>query len=209
MAIDGDNPDHIMWLSEKAQHRAEEYRIQGVNYRLTQGKGERENKSDIFMHIHVGVVKHIIPAVASTNAVIAGLFKINVSSLYSNLYYPYNGMGGVLSTSSTSSVSMFIIHIILASCATEVFKLATRFATVLLLFFFLYNISCSVPMQNYMVFNDVDGVYTFTFEYERKVNHQIILLATSPFVITGRLHRLLNASYHCVTKRRSNTEGIV
>lgn len=44
MAIDGDNPDHIMWLSEKAQHRAEEYRIQGVNYRLTQGKGERENK---------------------------------------------------------------------------------------------------------------------------------------------------------------------
>ena len=64
-------------------------------------------------------------------------------------------------------------------------------------------------MQNYMVFNDVDGVYTFTFEYERKVNHQITLLATSPFVITGRLHRLLNASYHCVAKRRSNTEGIV
>lgn len=211
MAIDGDNPDHIMWLSEKAQHRAEEYRIQGVNYRLTQGKGERENKSDIFMHTHTGVVKHIIPAVASTNAVIAGLFKINVSSLYSNLYCPCNGWGGkggVLSTSSTSSVSMFIICIVLASCATEVFKLATRFATVLL-FFFLYNISCSVPMQNYMVFNDVDGVYTFTFEYERKVNHQITLLATSPFVITGRLHRLLNTSYHCVTKRRSNTEGIV
>lgn len=24
-------------------------------------------------------------------------------------------------------------------------------------------------MQNYMVFNDVEGVYTYTFEYERKV----------------------------------------
>lgn len=93
MAIDGDNPDHIVWLFEKAQHRAEEYRIQGVNYRLTQGKGERENKSDISMHIHAGVVKHIIPAVASTNAVIAGLFKSNVSSLYSNLYCPCKGVG--------------------------------------------------------------------------------------------------------------------
>lgn len=92
--IDGDNPDHMLWIYEKAQERAEEYGIQGVNYRLTQG-----------------VVKNIIPAVASTNAVIA------------------------------------------AACATEAFKLAT---------------SCSKPLQNYMVFNDTDGVYTYTFECERK-----------------------------------------
>lgn len=92
-------------------------------------------------HTHTGVVKHIIPAVASTNAVIAGLFKINASSLYSNLYCPCNGWGGkggVLSTSSTFSVSMFIICISLASCATEVFKLATRFATVLFFFSIQY-----------------------------------------------------------------------
>uniref|UniRef100_A0A3Q2E522 NEDD8-activating enzyme E1 catalytic subunit n=1 Tax=Cyprinodon variegatus TaxID=28743 RepID=A0A3Q2E522_CYPVA len=42
-----------------------------------------------------------------------------------------------------------------AACATEVFKLAT---------------SAYVPLCNYMVFNDVDGLYTYTFEAERKEN---------------------------------------
>ncbi|CDQ99055.1 unnamed protein product [Oncorhynchus mykiss] len=60
-----------------------------------------------------GVVKRIIPAVASTNAVIA------------------------------------------AACATEVFKIAS---------------SAYIPLNNYMVFNDVDGLYTYTFEAERKEN---------------------------------------
>ena len=36
-AIDGDNPDHILWICEEAQKRADEFGIQGVNYRLTQG----------------------------------------------------------------------------------------------------------------------------------------------------------------------------
>jgi len=92
-SIDGDDPNHISWIYEKALERASEYGIQGVTYRLTQG-----------------VVKHIIPAVASTNAVIA------------------------------------------AACATEIFKLAT---------------SSSNPLQNYMVFNDADGVYTYTYEQEK------------------------------------------
>lgn len=58
-----------------------------------------------------GVVKNIIPAVASTNAVIA------------------------------------------AACVTEAFKLAS---------------SCCSTLSNYMVFNNVDGVYTYTYEAERK-----------------------------------------
>lgn len=68
--------------------------IRGVTYRLVQG-----------------VVKNIIPAVASTNAVIA------------------------------------------ATCVTEAFKLAS---------------SCCSTLNNYMVFNNVDGVYTYTYEAEKK-----------------------------------------
>ena len=80
----------------KNPDRASQYSIRGVTYRVTQG-----------------VVKRIIPAVASTNAVIA------------------------------------------AVCATEVFKIAT---------------SAYIPLNNYLVFNDVDGLYTYTFEAERKVS---------------------------------------
>ncbi|KAG8510585.1 NEDD8-activating enzyme E1 catalytic subunit, partial [Galemys pyrenaicus] len=94
--LDGDDPDHIQWIFQKSLERASQYNIRGVTYRLTQG-----------------VVKRIIPAVASTNAVIA------------------------------------------AVCATEVFKIAT---------------SAYIPLNNYLVFSDVDGLYTYTFEAERKEN---------------------------------------
>lgn len=30
--------------------------------------------------------------------------------------------------------------------------------------------SAYVPLNNYLVFNDVDGLYTYTFEAERKVS---------------------------------------
>uniref|UniRef100_A0A3P8Q8H2 NEDD8-activating enzyme E1 catalytic subunit n=1 Tax=Astatotilapia calliptera TaxID=8154 RepID=A0A3P8Q8H2_ASTCA len=96
VSLDGDDPEHIQWVYQKSLERAAEFSITGVTYRLTQG-----------------VVKRIIPAVASTNAAIA------------------------------------------AACATEVFKIAS---------------SAYLPLNNYMVFNDVDGLYTYTFEAERKEN---------------------------------------
>ncbi|MBN3296614.1 UBA3 enzyme, partial [Amia calva] len=110
VTLDGDDPEHIQWVFQKSLERAAQFNITGVTYRLTQG-----------------VVKRIIPAVASTNAVIAVLFS---------LYH-------------------YIITLITTICATEVFKIAS---------------SAYIPLNNYLVFNDVDGLYTHTFEAERKEN---------------------------------------
>ncbi|KAG8527017.1 uncharacterized protein KY384_008446 [Bacidia gigantensis] len=92
--LDNDDPEHITWLYEKALGRAKEFNIPGVTYSMTQG-----------------VVKNIIPAIASTNAIIA------------------------------------------ASCCNEAFKIVTT----------------SNPfLTNYMMYTGDEGIYTYTFEHERK-----------------------------------------
>ena len=93
-SLDTDNPEHITWLYEKALARAKEFNIPGVTYSLTQG-----------------VVKNIIPAIASTNAIIA------------------------------------------ASCCNEALKILT---------------SCNPFLTNYMMYSGDEGVYTYTFEAEKK-----------------------------------------
>ncbi|KAJ3085788.1 hypothetical protein HK102_013833, partial [Quaeritorhiza haematococci] len=82
--IDGDDPEHLKWLFETASSRAKEFNITGVTYSLTQG-----------------VVKNIIPAIASTNAVVAAacaneaLKIVTNASVYLNNYMMYSGDQGV------------------------------------------------------------------------------------------------------------------
>ncbi|KAJ6502440.1 NEDD8 activating enzyme [Mycena sanguinolenta] len=91
---DNDDPEHIGWLYTVAAARAKEFNIEGVTWALTQG-----------------VVKNIIPAIASTNAIIA------------------------------------------ASCCNEAFKIAT---------------SSAAYLNNYFMLIGTDGVYSYTFEHEKR-----------------------------------------
>ena len=52
--FDTDNTEHLQWCHKNAVERANQFGIQGVTFSLVQG-----------------VVKNIIPAIASTNAIIA------------------------------------------------------------------------------------------------------------------------------------------
>ncbi|KAL2793989.1 hypothetical protein BJX66DRAFT_304908 [Aspergillus keveii] len=93
-AFDSDDMEHIGWVYNAALERSKEFNIPGVTFQMAQG-----------------VVKNIIPAIASTNAVIA------------------------------------------AATTSEALKIAT---------------SCNPFLENYMMYAGEEGVYTYTFEAEKK-----------------------------------------
>jgi ubiquitin-activating enzyme E1 C len=82
--LDGDNPDHINWCLDQATARGLPHSITGITYSMTQG-----------------VVKNIIPAIASTNAIVAAscaneAYKIATSCHVGiNNYMMYTGDAGV------------------------------------------------------------------------------------------------------------------
>jgi ubiquitin-activating enzyme E1 C len=82
--LDTDDAHHMLWLFQKSEERAKQFGIEGVTLKKTQG-----------------VVKNIIPAIASTNAAIAAA-QVNealkfVTTCAGNLenYMMYNGVTGI------------------------------------------------------------------------------------------------------------------
>lgn len=84
--LDKDDVEHMSWIFNRAVERAKKFNIEGVNFNLT-----------------MQVVKNIIPAIASTNALISALCVSEALKVLTwcsfglNNYFMYMGQDGIYS----------------------------------------------------------------------------------------------------------------
>ncbi len=71
--VDKDNVDDVNWIYENALERAKKFNIEGVTYNLT-----------------LGVIKNVIPAIASTNSLIAASTTMEALKLLTGCSTPLN-----------------------------------------------------------------------------------------------------------------------
>ncbi|MCF0122389.1 MAG: ThiF family adenylyltransferase, partial [Lachnospiraceae bacterium] len=82
--VDKDSIEDVNWIYQTALARAKEFNIEGVTYNLT-----------------LGVIKNIIPAIASTNALIAASTVMECLKIWSGMskrldnYFMYMGQEGI------------------------------------------------------------------------------------------------------------------
>lgn len=82
--IDADKYDDVDWICKEAVKRGEEFGISGIDYKLT-----------------LGVIKNVIPAIASTNAIIAAETVFEAIKCLSGCvkkldnYFSYSGHQGI------------------------------------------------------------------------------------------------------------------
>lgn len=87
--VDKDSVEDVTWIYEEALKRAQAFNIEGVTYALT-----------------LGVIKNVIPAIASTNAIIAASTCMEAIKLISGCskvldnYFMYMGHEGVYSSTT-------------------------------------------------------------------------------------------------------------
>lgn len=113
--LDADSPDDMTWVYETALERARQFGIEGVTYMLT-----------------LGVVKNIIPAVASTNAIVSAacvneaLKVLTFCSQSLNTYMMYVGSEGINSYTFVMEQKETC-----PVCTTHIHKLAVSGSTTL------------------------------------------------------------------------------
>ena len=87
--VDKDSIEDVEWIYKTALERAKKYKIEGVTYNLT-----------------LGVIKNIIPAIASTNALIAASTVMEALKIWTGFskrldnYFMYMGHEGIYSSNT-------------------------------------------------------------------------------------------------------------